>query len=135
MKLLFVLSGMFLATMGFAHEGHNHDAPTTIKPMKGGVVKALDEAKIEVVSKGKNVKIFVFDKEMKPASSARFTIVAKTLLPRAKKEEDLALVAKDSFFEAEYDAKGSHRYTLKLSITDANTKRTDQMTFNIEPRK
>lgn len=135
MKVLFIVCGLMISGFTFAHEGHDHDAPTTIKPMKGGVVKALDEAKIEVVAKGKNVKVFVFDKEMKPAPANRFTIVAKTLLPRAKKEEDLALVAKDSFFEAEYDAKGSHRYTLKLSITDANTKRTDQMTFNIEPRK
>jgi hypothetical protein len=136
MKIVFLLGSLLLLSVaGLAHEGHDHDAPTTIKPVKGGVVKALDEAKVEVVAKGKNVKIYVFDKDMKAAPSARFTILAKTALPRGKKEEDLALTAKENFFEAEYDAKGSHRYTLKLAVTDANIKRTDQLSFTIEPRK
>jgi hypothetical protein len=127
--------GLIVSVSSFAHEGHDHDAPTTLKAPKGGVIKALDEASVEVVYKGKNIKVYVYDKDTKPANASRFQIEAKTLLPKAKKEESLILQAKDTFFEAEYDAKGKHRYSLKLNVTDSKTGRTDPLTFTIEPRK
>ena len=132
---LLVSGGMAMPVVSFAHEGHDHDAPTTLKAPKGGIIKALDEARVEVVSKGKNIKVYVYDKEGKPALASRFKIEAKTLLPRAKKEEAFPLQAKENFFESDYDAKGMHRYTLKLNVTDSNTGRTDLLTFTIEPRK
>jgi hypothetical protein len=118
-----------------AHEGHDHDAPTTLRAPKGGVIKALDQSRVEVVSKGKDIKIFVYDQEMKPAPTADFQIVAKAALPRTKKEEDVRLVSKDNFFEGSFDAKGAHRYTLKLAVTALKMSRTDHLTFTIEPRK
>ncbi len=129
--LAFVLSSPF----GFGHEGHNHDAPTTLKAPKGGVIKALDRARVEVVSKGKDVKVYVYDKGMKPAPASEFKISAQAELPRSKGKTDVALTPKENFFEGSYDAKGSHRYTLKLAVTDSKTGRTDNLTFTIEPRK
>ena len=126
---------MTLSSPLMAHEGHNHDAPTTLKAPKGGVIKALDQARVEVVSKGKDLKIFVYDKEMKPAPTTEFQIAAKAELPRTKKEEDVKLASKETFFEGSFDAKGAHRYTLKLAVTDSKTSRTDHLTFTIEPRK
>ncbi len=130
-----VMLGMLVSFTSFAHEGHDHDAPTALKAPKGGVIKALDEARVEVVYKGKNVKVYVYDQEGKPASASRFKIDAKAMMPRGKKEDVIALAAKENFFEAEYDAKGIHRYTLKLNVTDSKTGRTDPLTFTIEPRK
>lgn len=118
-----------------AHEGHDHDAPVTLKAPKGGLIKALDESRIEVVAKGTELKVYVYDKEMKPAQASRFQLVASAELPRLKKVDSLTLSAQKTFFEGNYDAKGAHRYTLKLAVTDSKTNRTDNLTFTIEPRK
>lgn len=118
-----------------AHEGHDHDAPTTLKAPKGGIIKALDESRVEVVSRGKDIKIYVYDKEMNPAPTSEFKIVAKAALPRTKKEDEIKLTSKENFFEGNYDAKGAHRYTLKLAVTDSKASHSDNLTFTIEPRK
>lgn len=122
-------------SVALAHEGHDHDAPTTLKAPKGGIVKSLDEARVEVVSKGKTIKVYLYNKEMKPAKSSEFNVVAKAELPRTKKIEDIILVPNEHFFEGTYDARGLHRYTLKLAVTDSKTSRTDHLTYTIEPRK
>ncbi len=118
-----------------AHEGHDHDAPTTLKAPKGGVIKALDESRIEVVYKSQDLKIYLYDKEMNPSKASDFKIIAFVELPRSKKQESLSLETKNTYFEGIYDAKGAHRYTLKLAVTDSKTNRTDNLTFTIEPRK
>ena len=125
----------FSSSALMAHEGHDHDAPTTIKAPKGGVVKSLDASRVEVVTKGKNIKIYLYDREMKPASPGEFRVVAQAELPRSKKVEEIKLEQKDSFFEGAYDAKGVHRYKLKLEVTHSKTAQTDKLTFNVEPRK
>lgn len=138
MKKLIIMVSIatgFWSLNSVAHEGHNHDAPTTLKAPKGGVIKALDESRIEVVSKGKDVKIYLYDKEMNPTKASDYEIIALAELPRSKKEESLPLAPKDTYFEGSYDAKGSHRYTLKLAVTDSKTNRTDNLTFTVEPRK
>lgn len=118
-----------------AHEGHDHDAPTTIKAPKGGVVKSLDASRVELVTKGKNIKIYLYDREMKPAAPGEFSVIAQAELPRSKKVEEIKLEPKDAFFEGSYDAKRVHRYKLKLEVTHAKTGQTDKLTFNVEPRK
>jgi hypothetical protein len=129
-----LIAALFALT-AFSHEGHDHDAPTTIQAPKGGVVKALDEARVEAVSKGKDIKIYLYDKDMKPKSTKGFTLKATAELPRTKKTEEVKLTAKESSFEGSYDAKGMHRYTLKLEVTDPGTGHSDQLSFTIEPRK
>ncbi len=125
----------FFCFGSFAHDGHDHDAPTKLKAPKGGIIKALDESRVEVVAKGKDLKIYVYDKELKPAPTTDLKIIASTELPRTKKEEPLSLKSQDTYFEAQYDAKGVHRYTLKLAVTENKTGRTEKLTFTIEPRK
>lgn len=133
--LMMLVALSFVGSVALAHEGHNHDAPTTLKAPKGGVIKALDESRVEVVSKGKDLKVYLYNKEMKPQDVNGFTVVATAELPRSKKTEEVKLSSKGTFFEGTYDAKGAHRYTLKLAMTDPKTERTDNLTFTIEPRK
>lgn len=132
MKILFAA---LFALSAFAHEGHDHDAPTAIPAPKGGIVKALDETRVEAVSKGKDLKIFVYDKDMKPLAAKGFSLKATAELPRSKKTEEIKLEAKENFFEGSYDAKGIHRYTLKLQITAPGANHSDTISFTIEPRK
>lgn len=133
MKVL--LLALFISASALAHEGHDHDAPTSIKAPKGGVIKSLEETRVEVVSKGKDLKVFLYDKGLKPKSTKGFTLKASAELPRSKKVEEVKLEAKDTSFEGSYDAKGIHRYTLKLVVTDPTTGHNDALSFTIEPRR
>ncbi|MES2965302.1 MAG: hypothetical protein V4760_15555 [Bdellovibrionota bacterium] len=129
----FILTAAILVTAGFAqaHEGHDHDAPSMVQAPKGGMIKSNETLHIEVVPKGKDLKIFVYSKDLKPAEVAKIAVTAQTELPRTKKVEPLALQPKGDHFEASFDAKGAHRYTLILTVGEHK----DRITFTIEPRK
>ena len=131
----YLLLCFLLAPTAFAHEGHDHDSPTTVQAPKGGVVKSLEQTNVEVVSKGKAITIYLYGKDMKPRLATDFKITAKAELPRKKGSEEIPLTAKENSFEGSFDAKGSHRFTLALAIVDSRTKHNDKLTFTIEPRK
>lgn len=140
MKFVFVPVFMFLNAIMvsgfcFAHEGHDHDAPTVIEAPKGGVVKSLEKSHVEVVGRGKNVAIYLYDGEMKPVDPSGFKVVAKAELPRKKGADNVALSQKGNALEGTFDAKGAHRYTLKLTITDPKVGHEDKLNFTIEPKK
>lgn len=137
-KIVVIMSFITVSIVGSlvsGHQGKNHDKPTALRAPKGGIIKALDEARVEVVSKGTNLKIYVYDVNLKPAATSRFKITATVKLPRTKKEEEIKLISKDNFFESSYDGKSIHRYTLKISVTDSKNSRTVNLTYTIEPRK
>ena len=117
-----------------AHEGHDHDAPKMIQAPKGGVIKSLEETSVEVVSKGKDLKIYLYNNEMKPQDVSGYKVSATAKLPRTKKIDEVNLLPKGTYFEASYDAKGIHRYTLTVAITDPKTGHPDKLNFTIEPR-
>jgi hypothetical protein len=132
---LLTMIALTAPVLAWAHEGHDHNAPSQTQAPKGGVMKSLERTHVEVVSKGKDVKIYLYDKELKPQDAATYKVSATAELPRTKKAEAVPLTAKANFFEGSFDAKGAHRYTLKLAITDPKTKHDDRMEFTIEPRK
>lgn len=119
----------------FAHEGHDHDAPAMVQAPKGGVIKSVENVHVEVVSKGKELKIYLYNKDLKPQSVTGFVISAKAEFPRTKKTEDVALAAQDTFYTGTFDAKGAHRYTLAISLKDPKESHADKINFTIEPRK
>lgn len=119
-----------------AHEGHDHDGPTSVQAPKGGVIKSLEQTHVEVVTKGKtDVKIYLYDKDLKPQDVAVYKVTAEAMLPKSKKKEPVVLVAKGTYFEANFDAKGAHRYTLILKVADPKTGHYDSLNFTVEPRK
>lgn len=119
----------------FAHGGEDHDTPMTMNAPKGGVVKALEKTNVEVVSKGKDIFIYLYDKAMKPKSVSGFVVSAKAEIPRSKKQDDIKLTPKETSFDASYDAKGIHRYTLLVVIKDPGTGHDDKLKYTIEPKK
>jgi len=135
MTFVFVTIGFIAAERAFAHGGDDHDAPITMNAPKGGVVKGLEETNVEVVSKGKELTIYLYDKGMKPKSVSGFTVTAKAELPRSKKQDEIKLTAKENSYSASYDAKGLHRYTLLVAIKDPATGHDDRLKFTIEPKK
>jgi hypothetical protein len=130
-KLILTLA----ASLAFAHPGHDHNAPGSIEAPKGGLLKSLEKTHVEVVNKGKDVKIYLYDMTMKPRDVAKFQVTATTELPRAKKPEDLPLTKGEGFYAGTYDSKGAHRFTLRLKIKDPETGHDDRMEFVLEPRK
>lgn len=138
-QIAFVSLALHLsAASSFAHGGHDHDAPSMVKALKGGVVKSLEKTNVEVVTKGQNIEIYLFDKtaaDPKPMEVAPFVVTAKAEMPRTKKTEEIILKPMGNFFQATFDAKSIHRYTLLLSIKDPKTGHDDKLKFTIEPRK
>lgn len=111
-SLLFAATVLFSSVGTFAHEGHDHDAPAMVQAPKGGIIKGNETHFFEVVPKGKDLKIYTYSKELKPVDVSALSVSAQTEMPRTKKTAALSLVPKGDHFEATFDAKGSHRYTL-----------------------
>lgn len=133
--LVFGVTSFAAADNSYAHGGEDHDTPMTMNAPKGGVVKALEKTNVEVVSKGNDIFIYLYDKEMKPKSVSGFVVSAKVELPRSKKQDDIKLNSKETSFDASYDAKGIHRYTLIVAIKDPATGHDDKLKYTIEPKK
>ncbi|WP_374029099.1 hypothetical protein [Bdellovibrio bacteriovorus] len=137
MKQIFLslIAASFFALPVSAHEGHDHDGPAMVQAPKGGVIKSLEEVHVEVVSKGKDIKVYLYNKDLKPADASQFKIKLKAELPRSKKTEELTYKTEAHHLEASFDAKGAHRYNLIVLITDAKQGHEDKLTFTVEPRK
>lgn len=135
-KMMMILAGMMLVTqISMAHEGHDHDAPGMVQAPKGGMIKTIDTSHVEVVNKGKTVQIHLYNKDLKPADLAKYKVVAEVELPRTKKREPISLNKAGQNYEYSYDAKGAHRYTLHLTITEPEISEASKLTFTVEPRK
>lgn len=126
---------LFITSFAAAHEGHDHDAPAAVKAPKGGIIKSVEESHIEVVSKGKDIKIYFYDHDMKLQDPTAYKASATAELPRKKGKEVLKLEVKDGALESTYDAKGSHRYTLTIELTDPKGGHKDSIKYTIEPKR
>lgn len=133
--VLLVTISTLVGLQALAHEGHSHDSPKGLVAPKGGVIKSLEETLVEVVPKGNDLKIYLYDLESKEKSTTGFVVKASAELPRNKKKQEVVLTTKENHFEATYDAKGAHRYTLHLVVKDPKTGHDDKLQFTIEPHK
>ena len=133
--LITILISTLFAANVFAHEGHDHDAPASVKPVKGGIVRSLEELNVEVVTKGKDVTIYMFDHDMKPRKTEGLKVSAEAELPRKKGKSVLVLKDNGDHYTTVYDAKNAHRYDLKLKIFDPKVGHDDDLKFTIEPRR
>lgn len=139
-KTLLMISSALTLTLGspllvWSHEGHDHDTPKSVQAPKSGILKSMENIYVEVVSKGKDLKIYIYDKELKVQDVKTYKVSALTEKPRLKKQEKLELIDKGTYFEATYDAQGSHRYTLILTVKDPSEDHDDKLKFTIEPKK
>ena len=124
-----------VAAVTHAHEG-GHDAPGLVQAPKGGEIKAIEEAYIEVLSQKNEVKIYFYQKDLKPfADLKKFTVSAEAQLPRTKIMTPLTLKESGGSLTTKFDAKGAHRYTLVLKVKDSSHGHDDRLNFTIEPRR
>jgi len=132
-----------------AHEGHNHDAPKTLLPLKGGTIKPFPiEAKdgkkdqncfVEVVKSKKELKIYFFDSTQKNVSAKDFNLNASALVftRGAKNDKDsgtaLTLEDKKSFYLTSFDKKNAHKYDLILKFEGPDyCKASESISFIID---
>jgi len=140
--LLFIFT--CFAPRVMAHEGHNHDTPKTLNPLKGGTIKTFlvensDGNKnincfVEVVKSGKkDLKIYFFDKDQKSVSAKDFELVATVIPFKTKKSELLPVIDKEKFYQASYDKKNAHKYDLVLKFKGPKyCKADEEVTFIID---
>lgn len=131
----FTIGLLLISSFAQSHGGHDHDAPSKVAAPKGGTIRELENTYVEVVSKQKSIKIYLYDKELKPKSTQGFKVELKAEIPRTKKMEPIESQISDLFIEANYDAKKLHRYTLHIQITDPTTGHNDQLKYTLEPRR
>lgn len=126
-----LIAAMLVSVFAFAHEGHDH-GPGQVQAPKGGVIRSLETVHLELLTKGKTVSIYVYDMDLKPEQVSKFPASATVALPK-KKSEPLKLTEKGDHWEAEFDAKGAHRFTVELSIKQGG--HDDKVKFTVEPKK
>lgn len=128
---LMILISTFIAIPLFAHEGHHH-TPATVAPPKGGVLRTLETIHLEMLQQGKKVKVYVYDKKLKPLQAKSYKASALAFRPR-KRAEKIELKEMGDHWEYQYDARGAHRYTFELDIEQGGHK--DKVKWNIEPKR
>lgn len=123
-----LLALLFTTTMTFAHEGHDHGAPTFQAP-KGGVLKTASFGHFELVKKGPEVLIYWYDEAGKQQDTQSLQVTAQLELPR-QKATPVSLVNHKTHWSAQVDSKSAHRYSLKVNMQKGNEK--DYVTFTVE---
>lgn len=132
MKL--ILSLLLIAGVAFAHEGHDHDKPVTIKAPKGGLIKGLEKTYVEVLETNGVVNVYLYDKNLKPKNTKGFKVSVAAKLPRKDKQQSLELKTLEDSFKANFNP-NTHRYTLIVSIVDPATGHDDKLNYIIEPKR
>lgn len=118
-----------------AHEG-DHDTPGLVQAPKGGDIKSIENAHIEVLSQKEGIKIYFYSRDLKPmANIQQFTVSAEAQLPRSKVMTPLVLKESGGVLSTSFDSKGAHRFTLVLIVKDASHGHNDRLSYTIEPRR
>lgn len=134
-KIILAFATTFTGLNLMAHEGHDHDAPVSVQAPKGGIIRKLETHFVEVVAKGKDIKIYLYSQDLKTVEPKGFKVFVKAQLPKKKNQESLSLKTENGVMFASFDAKGAHRYTLLLTISEPNDTHQNTLKFNIEPKK
>jgi len=139
----------FSFSLIFAHEGHNHDAPKTLLPLKGGIIKTFStEGKdgkkdqncfVEVVKSKNDLKIYFFDANQKNVNAKDFelNVTAQAFSRNTSKNNDngtaLTLSDKKNFYLTSFDKKNAHKFDLVLKFTGPEyCKTNEEVTFIID---
>lgn len=129
-KALLIITFLGMTSSTLAHEGHDK-VPGAVLTPNGGQLADLKHMHLELVATSQKIQIYASDHDSKPISPKEVKLSAEMIFPRGRGSAPVALVAKDKHFEAAVDAKGHHRYTLKVTAEYKNQKDVGQ--FTVEP--
>lgn len=120
-----------ISTSAWAHEGHDH-GPGSVQAPKGGVIRSLETVHLELLTKGHEIKIYLYDTELKAGDVTKYPASLQVALPR-KKLEDLKISAQGDHWLASFDAKNAHRFDLVLAIKQGG--HDDKVKWTVEPKR
>lgn len=130
-NILTVVVLLILSRGAMAHEGH-HEAPGAVSAPHGGMVQQTSRFVLELVSEAGGVRIYTLDHEMKAVATAGLKMEGLVTFPKKKKADSVQFTTDGEAFVAKVDAKGAHRYSLKVSVTHAG--QSESSTFTVEPK-
>lgn len=119
---------ILLMSAATAHEGHDH---SQIQAPKGGVLHALETVFVEFLSKGQDIQIYLYDLNLKPLAVTKYEASAQVELPR-KPRQKLEIKPFGEHWNAKFDAKGAHRFTVIFEIKQGG--HHDQLKYTVEPK-
>ncbi|MEK6628230.1 MAG: hypothetical protein AABY53_06355 [Bdellovibrionota bacterium] len=114
----------------FAHEGHDHNAPGTLKANHGGVVKAGKNINLEYVVSGEELKLIPAAHEGETLAVNEVKLTATAKLPKTKKQEPLKLDFKDGVYLTKIDFKGAYR--AEIMVKADNKGKQSAFKFQVE---
>lgn len=125
MKLVLMLASLAiplsLSSPGLAHDGHSHEASAVAAP-HGGSLRDAGELKGEVVITGDTIKLYIYDKHLKPITIDKNELTGEVQFPKEKKKP---IVLKKNGEVFEVTIKGIsklHRYDLHINVENAGKK-------------
>src|SRR5688572_921411 len=110
----FICLSLFSAPSVMAGDDHNHEPAVEAAP-HGGVLRNADPYKAEIVINGDNVKVYVYDKALKPQALKTNELKGRVQFPKEEKKP-VVFAKKGDFFEATIKGISKvHRYDLHLN--------------------
>lgn len=108
-----------LAYAGEGHNhGHNHEAAVEAAP-HGGILRDSPPYKCELVLNNDQAKVYIYDKDLTPVTSARLASSATAELgfPKERTKRKIKFTLKGDVYEATLTGISEvHRYDLHLSL-------------------
>ena len=125
-----ILLSLFLSFsfVAGAHEGHSHGPAIKAAP-HGGVLREGKDNAVEVVADNNEIKVYVFDMQMKPVALNGMSLAGTAQVPR-KDKKALAFQTAGDYFKGNADVGSAYRYELNLELN--NGKNTEKFKMNIE---
>jgi len=120
-------AAVFVVSLGVAFpvlasgDGHNHEAAVEAAP-HGGNLRDSGKYKSEIVIAGDNVKIYFYDKKLKPVKAEAEKIQGEVEFPKQKRKP-VTLTKSGDIYEGKIEGLGKvHRYDLHFNVVLQGTK-------------
>lgn len=124
MKTLLVVSALVLSvpTLTMAGDSHNHEAAVEAAP-HGGSLRASGEYKAEIVINDDKLKLYIYDKKLKPKQLEKTVLTGGVQFPK-EKVKPISFKKNGDFYESTIKGISKvHRYDLHVNI-EADGKKT-----------
>lgn len=131
------VGALFTSTgTAIAHEGHNKTPGAGAAP-NGGIMKGTSQLYVEVVHERGDIKVYIYDHDMKKVTLSSVSVNASVKKPKDVKTSVMVLTPDGDYLRGKLDwsGKGVHRQTLEISVEYAGHKKNkiEKVVFNVEP--
>jgi hypothetical protein len=99
----------------FAHDAHNHEAAVESAP-HGGTLRNAGDLKAEIVIKGDAVKLYIYDKQLKPAKLDVAEFKGEVQFPKEKAKPIIFKRVGDLYEVTIKGISKTHRYDMHVNV-------------------